>query len=50
MKSITQSTLFTAILLTCDEYTQNLLQMIYLYQERYSSHDPEIQALAEEID
>ncbi|MEH2305095.1 sensor histidine kinase [Nostoc sp.] len=33
-----------------DEYTQNLLQMIYLYQERYSSHDPEIQALAEEID
>jgi signal transduction histidine kinase len=33
-----------------DEYTQNLLQMIYLYQERYSNHDPEIQALAEEID
>ncbi|MEA5625038.1 sensor histidine kinase [Nostoc sp. UHCC 0251] len=33
-----------------DEYTQNLLQMIYLYQKRYSSHDPEIQALAEEID
>ncbi|MDZ8084901.1 MAG: ATP-binding protein [Nostoc sp. DedQUE12b] len=33
-----------------DEYTQNLLQMIYLYQERYSSHDPEIQALAQEID
>lgn len=33
-----------------DEYTQNLLQMIYLYQERYSSNDPEIQALAEEID
>jgi len=33
-----------------DEYTQNLLQMIYLYQERHSSHDPEIQALAEEID
>ncbi|MEH2430184.1 MAG: ATP-binding protein [Nostoc sp.] len=33
-----------------DEYTQNLLQMIYLYQERYSSHDPAIQALAEEID
>ncbi|MEH2075293.1 MAG: ATP-binding protein [Nostoc sp.] len=33
-----------------DEYTQNLLQMIYLYQERYSNHDPEIQALAKEID
>ncbi|WP_414514549.1 sensor histidine kinase [Nostoc sp. PCC 9305] len=33
-----------------DEYTENLLQMISLYQERYSSHDPEIQALAEEID
>jgi signal transduction histidine kinase len=33
-----------------DEYTQNLLQMIYLYQQRHSSHDPEIQALAEEID
>ncbi|MDZ8029548.1 sensor histidine kinase [Nostoc sp. DedSLP04] len=33
-----------------DEYTENLLQMIYLYQERHSSHDPEIQALAEKID
>ncbi|MFN6461852.1 MAG: ATP-binding protein [Nostoc sp. DedVER02] len=33
-----------------DEYTQKLLQMIYLYQERHSSHDPKIQALAEEID
>jgi signal transduction histidine kinase len=33
-----------------DEYTQNLLEMIYLYQERHSSHDPEIEALAEEID
>jgi signal transduction histidine kinase len=33
-----------------DEYTQNLLQMIYFCQERYSSHDPEIQALAQEID
>jgi signal transduction histidine kinase len=33
-----------------DEYTQNLLEMIYLYQERHSSNDPEIQALAEEID
>ncbi|MDZ8184090.1 MAG: ATP-binding protein [Nostoc sp. ChiSLP02] len=33
-----------------DEYTQNLLQMIYLYQERHCSDDPEIQALAEEID
>lgn len=33
-----------------DEYTQNLLQMIYFCQERYSSHDPEIQTLAQEID
>ncbi|MDM9580253.1 ATP-binding protein [Nostoc sp. GT001] len=33
-----------------DEYTQNLLQIIYFCQERYSSHDPEIQALAQEID
>ncbi|MDZ7963659.1 MAG: ATP-binding protein [Nostoc sp. DedSLP03] len=33
-----------------DEYTENLLQIIYLYQERHSSHDPEIQALAEKID
>ncbi|MFN6569041.1 ATP-binding protein [Dendronalium sp. ChiSLP03b] len=33
-----------------DEYTQNLLQMIYLYQERHSSYDPQIQAFAEEIE
>ncbi|MBW4686764.1 MAG: sensor histidine kinase [Komarekiella atlantica HA4396-MV6] len=33
-----------------DEYTQNLLEMIYLYQKRHSSHDPEIQALAEKIE
>ncbi|WP_413200749.1 sensor histidine kinase, partial [Nostoc piscinale] len=33
-----------------DEYTQNLLQMIYLCQERHSSNDPEIQALAKEMD
>ncbi|MBD2449689.1 HAMP domain-containing protein [Nostoc sp. FACHB-152] len=33
-----------------DEYTQNLLQMIYFCQERYFSHDPEIRALAQEID
>ncbi|MBD2457559.1 HAMP domain-containing protein [Nostoc sp. FACHB-87] len=33
-----------------DEYTQNLLQMIYLCQERHSSNDPEIQVLAKEMD
>ncbi|MBD2452350.1 sensor histidine kinase [Nostoc sp. FACHB-152] len=33
-----------------NEYTQNLLQMIYFCQERHSSHDPEIQALAQDID
>ncbi|OUL28401.1 histidine kinase [Nostoc sp. RF31YmG] len=32
------------------QYTQDLLQMIYLYQKRHSSYDPEIQALADEID
>jgi signal transduction histidine kinase len=33
-----------------NQYTQDLLQMIYLYQERHSQYDPEIQAFAEEID
>jgi signal transduction histidine kinase len=33
-----------------NQYTQDLLQMIYLYQQRHSNYDPEIQALAEEID
>lgn len=33
-----------------NEYTQDLLRMIYLYQQRHSSYDPEIQAFAEEID
>ncbi|MEG4417604.1 ATP-binding protein [Microcoleus sp. LAD1_D5] len=33
-----------------DEYTQNLLQMIELYQQRHPSNDPEVQAMAEEID
>ncbi|QSJ17420.1 HAMP domain-containing protein [Nostoc sp. UHCC 0702] len=33
-----------------NEYTQDLLRMIYLYQERHSSDDPEIQAFADEID
>ncbi|MBD2247685.1 ATP-binding protein [Nostoc sp. FACHB-888] len=33
-----------------DEYTQDLLRMIYLYQQRHSSDDPEIQTLTEEID
>ncbi|WP_427162661.1 sensor histidine kinase [Aliinostoc sp. HNIBRCY26] len=32
------------------EYTQDLLRMIHLYQERHPEDDPEIQALAEEID
>ncbi|WP_341526889.1 ATP-binding protein [Nostoc sp. UHCC 0302] len=33
-----------------NEYTQDLLRMIYLYQQRHSSDDPEIAALADEID
>ncbi|MBH8576219.1 HAMP domain-containing protein [Nostocaceae cyanobacterium CENA369] len=33
-----------------NEYTHDLLRIIYLYQQRHSSYDPEIQALAEEID
>jgi signal transduction histidine kinase len=33
-----------------NESTQDLLRMIHLYQERYPEDDPEIQALAEEID
>ncbi|MCF4968197.1 sensor histidine kinase [Nostoc sp. CMAA1605] len=32
------------------EYTQDLLRMIHLYQERHPDDDPEINALAEEID
>jgi len=31
-------------------YTQDLLRMIHLYQERHPSDDPEVQALATEID
>ncbi|MBD2241835.1 sensor histidine kinase [Aulosira sp. FACHB-113] len=33
-----------------NEYTRDLLRMIHLYQERHPEDDPEIQALAEEID
>ena len=33
-----------------EEYTQNLLLMIELYQQRHPSNDPEVQAMAEEID
>ena len=33
-----------------DEYTQNLLRTIELYQQRHPSDDPEVQAMAEEID
>jgi signal transduction histidine kinase len=33
-----------------DEYTQKLLRMIELYQQRHPSDDPEVQAMAEEID
>ncbi|WP_272819342.1 MASE1 domain-containing protein [Scytonema hofmannii] len=33
-----------------NEYTQDLLRMLQLYQQRHLSNDPEIQALAEEID
>ncbi|QIR41208.1 sensor histidine kinase [Tolypothrix sp. PCC 7910] len=33
-----------------NEYTKDLLRMIYLYQERHPEDDAEIQALAEEID
>jgi len=32
------------------DYTQNLVRMLHLYQERHPSDDPEIEALAEEID
>ncbi|MBE9205391.1 HAMP domain-containing protein [Nostoc sp. LEGE 06077] len=32
------------------EYTQNLVSILNLYQERHPTEDPEIQALAEEID
>lgn len=32
------------------DYTQDLLRMIHLYQQRHPSNDPEVQALAEEID
>ncbi|GAB1541349.1 hypothetical protein NUACC21_40200 [Scytonema sp. NUACC21] len=33
-----------------NDYIQDLLQMLYLYQQRHSDSDPEIQALADEID
>ncbi|KAF3889920.1 MULTISPECIES: MASE1 domain-containing protein [Nostocales] len=33
-----------------NKYMQDLLRMLQLYQQRYLSNDPEIQALAEEID
>lgn len=33
-----------------NDYTQDLLRMIQLYQQRHPSNDPEVQALAEEID
>lgn len=33
-----------------EEYTQNLLRTIELYQQRHPSDDPEVQAMAEEID
>ncbi|MCX7596657.1 MAG: ATP-binding protein, partial [Fischerella sp.] len=33
-----------------DEYTRDLLRMILLYQQRHPSNDPQVQALAEEID
>ncbi|BAY20435.1 response regulator receiver sensor signal transduction histidine kinase [Calothrix sp. NIES-2100] len=33
-----------------DEYTKNLLRMLNLYQQIYSMNQPEVQALAEEID
>ncbi|MBD2497444.1 ATP-binding protein [Nostoc sp. FACHB-280] len=32
------------------DYIQSLVQILHLYQERYLDEDPEIQALAEEID
>ncbi|MCC5640204.1 HAMP domain-containing protein [Nostoc sp. CHAB 5844] len=32
------------------EYTQNLVKMLHIYQQCHPSEDPEIQALAEEID
>jgi len=33
-----------------NEYTQDLLRMIQLYQQRHPGNDPEVQALADEID
>jgi len=33
-----------------NQYTQDLLRMIHLYQQRHPSNDPEVQALAKEID
>ncbi len=33
-----------------NDYTQDLLRMIDLYQQRHPSNDPEVEALAEEID
>jgi methyl-accepting chemotaxis protein len=33
-----------------NEYTHDLVRMLHLYQERHSIDDPEIQALAQEID
>ncbi|MEH2281537.1 MAG: ATP-binding protein [Nostoc sp.] len=33
-----------------NEYTQDLLRMIQLYQQRHPRNDPEVQALAKEID
>ncbi|MEH2276387.1 MAG: ATP-binding protein [Nostoc sp.] len=33
-----------------NEYTQDLLRMIQLYQQRHPSNDPEVEALADEID
>lgn len=33
-----------------EEYTQDLLRAIELYQQRHPSDDPEVQAMAEEID
>ncbi len=33
-----------------EQYFQDLLRMIALYQQRYSRNDPEIEALADEID
>lgn len=50
MKLIILSTLFTEILAILEEHTHDLLEIIHLYQQYNSVHDPELQDLLAEID